>query len=229
MSVAFDVASTSNASAWGGGSTATWTHTCTGTDRVLFVATFNNDNGTYPTGVTYNGVAMTLVDQQVNDVSSFYQSLWVIINPASGANSVVVTWASGAGINNCIASSYTGADQTTQPDSFNRGSATSATSITVSTTTVTDNAWLVGHLRSSNVTISNGTNGTIRNFGNSLGSQGFADSAGALTPAGSKSMTLNMSPAQNLWLIVASIRPVSAGGFTPTPLMHMRLMAGGMV
>ena len=42
----------------------TWSHTCTGSDLVLIVgvSTRGGDGDAVPTGVTYNGVAMTLID-----------------------------------------------------------------------------------------------------------------------------------------------------------------------
>jgi len=208
MAIAYDTTTESLAGTWQTGSSNTWPHTCTGTDRILFVGTFNNGNGGKPTGVTYGGVAMTEISTRLTDGGSFHVTLFVLTNPSSGANNVVVTWSTDGGINNCVASSYTGAKQTGQPDSQNQGAVTSSSSITISTTTVADNSWLVGFIRATSSTLSSGTNGTARVL--TQGSQAFADSNGAMSPAGSHSMTINVSPDRDLALLLASFAPATA-------------------
>jgi hypothetical protein len=89
----------------------TYSHTCTGSDLVLFVmANCDGDAGAI-TGVTYNGVSMTLI---ANQEVVFGQDLYLygLINPATGANNVVVSWTSSG---QCASASisWTGVDQTT--------------------------------------------------------------------------------------------------------------------
>lgn len=209
MAIAFDASTRSTVSTWGSGTTATWSHTCSGSDRILFVYSFNNDGSGYPTGMTYNGVSMTRIQNQAADGGSFYNSLFYLVAPATGANNIVVTWATATGINSCIAASYTGASQTGVPDSQNTGNVSSSASITVSTTVVASDCWLLGVIRSSNTTLSSGTNGTIRQPGNTNGSQALVDSNGTVG-TGSISQTVNVSPNQSMWMTTVSFAP-SAG------------------
>lgn len=69
----------------------TWSHTCSGTNRVLVVNVFSSDR--HPTGVTYNGDALTQIKAQAN---YGYQSTWLLIAPDTGANNIVVSFSSGS-------------------------------------------------------------------------------------------------------------------------------------
>ena len=93
MAIAFDAAARTDAGA--NQTTATVSHTCTGSDRILFVQAISNDDGDTVTGVTYNGVAMTKIGSSVGvppaGSSSNFLSMWYLIAPATGANNVVVT------------------------------------------------------------------------------------------------------------------------------------------
>lgn len=211
MAIARDASTTSNASAWGTGSSATFSHTCSGSDRLLLVYTFNNGNSGDPTGITYNSVAMTKINTQATDGGGFKLTLWGLLAPATGSNSVVVTWATGDGINNCTAFSYTGVKQSGLPDSSNTGSSASSSSISVSTTVVASNCWLAGCTRSSNATQSGGTNASIVNACNSNGSQCVHDSNGTVG-TGSQTATINVSPNNTQWMNLISIAPAVAGG-----------------
>ena len=205
--ISFDTSTDSAPASWGTGGTATWAHTCSGSNRILFVGTFNNGNGGIPTGVTYNGVAMTLIDSQACDNAGYPQSLWYLIAPATGPNNVVVTWSGSDGINQCFATSYNNVKQSAQPDSKNKGS-NAGTPITVSTTTVANNCWLVGHLRSNAAAFTSGTNGIVRiNSNLSFSGEAMIDSNINLTPAGSQSMTVASTGSTGMWLTMASFAP----------------------
>ena len=65
---------------------ATWSHTCSGTDRYLLVATSHYN--TTPVEVTYNGVVMTELAASINDSIAF--QIWGMVNPPSGAHDVHV-------------------------------------------------------------------------------------------------------------------------------------------
>jgi hypothetical protein len=94
----------------------TWQHTCTGTDRLLIVAISSGNGGTDTfSGVTYNGVSMTLLTS--NAVSaSVVSRVYYLVNPASGANDIVVSLSAATNFPIGKAVSYTNADQATQPD-----------------------------------------------------------------------------------------------------------------
>jgi len=222
MSIAYDNATHSG---FLNATTNTLSHSCSGSDRTLMVYIYSTIDNV--TGVTYNGVSMTFVEKMlmVGAAAGQYIHEYILINPATGANNIVVSSSSGLG-GYISGVSYTGTDQTTQPDNSAKQVVSSTTSLTTSLTTVADNCWLVGYAYHNGAVVA-GTDTTLR--GGSASVLQAIDSNGAKTPAGSFSLNTTRSPADFAGHVIASIKPVAAGGFTPTPLMHQRLMAGGMV
>ncbi len=127
-------------------SSLTWSHTCTGADLVLIVgvSTRGDDGDAVPDGVTYNGVAMTLIDGQ-GFATVLFSSLWQLKAPATGANNVVVSWTTNTVRVVGGSMSFTGVDQTNPIDSDN-GATGSSTAPSVTLTTVAANAWGVDNL-----------------------------------------------------------------------------------
>lgn len=89
----------------------TYSHTCSGSDRLLFVSVqIYNATLVTVSAVTYNGVAMS----KAAGITAAYEGatqdgeIWYLKNPASGANNVVVTLSGIAAFTNSISSSYTG-------------------------------------------------------------------------------------------------------------------------
>ena len=202
------------------------THVTAGSNRGLAVFVYASTNNI--TGATYNGVSMTAVQNllMTGGAAGQYLYEYYLANPATGSNTVTVSSSSGMG-GYISAVSYTGTKQTGQPDASNTGGSASTTSLTTSVTTVDDNCWLVGYAYH-NGTVVAGTDTTLR--GGSLNVLQAFDSNAAKTPAGSHSVNTTRSPADFAGHVMMSISPVAAGGgFTPTPLMHMQLMASGMV
>ena len=87
-------------------------HTCAGANGLITVPVQIKNNGSQTvTGVTYNGVALTL-KAAVNNGTNIRSELWYLVAPATGANNIVITASAstrftGGGI------SFNGADQTT--------------------------------------------------------------------------------------------------------------------
>jgi hypothetical protein len=202
MPIAFDVSNKAGNN--DGTSTLTFAHTCSGTNRILFVDVACNDSTNTCTGVTYNGVSMTQVPGSSILVVSTRHYLFYLINPAAGANNVVATMSNSTLWKTAVSASYTGVSQTGFPDASGTGSQASSPSFTESLTTVADNSWLVWAFGNAQGTA--GSNTTVRNqdalqFGN-----GFADTNGAQTPPGSKSM--NVTGSSSTWGgIMISIAP----------------------
>ena len=203
--IAYD--SSANGSNVNPGTSLTWSHTCTGADRILFVFTRGgNSEGDKVTGATYAGVAMTALSQSVTTPGSAQQKVrgFYLLNPALGANNVVVSLTSGflAG----VSSSYTGVKQSGFPDSINTNTASSASSLTVSTTTVKNNSWTV--LGAAGDYFSAGAGSTLRISNSSLQ---VLDSNGPKTPAGATSMAVNYN-ISDLGGIIVSFAPSIKGG-----------------
>jgi hypothetical protein len=213
MAIAYD----SSASGTSAGTSTTFAHTCAGSNRILFVEAYST-SGDDVTGITYNGAAMTQVSKVSKSGSSEKLYLYYLLAPATGSNNVVVSRSGSGGFLHGASASYTGALQSGVPDSF----ATSApvgndTSISISTTSILDNCWLVGSFVCDNGGITAGSSTTVRAGDTSF--DVIADSNGAKTPAGSYALAINCNNAGRAG-IVASFAP-SASTVNANFLMFM--------
>jgi hypothetical protein len=84
------VDATSNTRPTGNSATTTWSHTCTSASYLYVVI----GAGDTTTGVTYNGVAMTNISEDLSTVCGAYISSWYLASPAAGANDIVATHSS---------------------------------------------------------------------------------------------------------------------------------------
>lgn len=213
MAIAFD--STQAPTRQIGVSTFSWTHTCTGSNRILWILVDinNNANTDIVTGVTYNSITLTKIDR-IFSLNNGNISLWYLINPTIGANTATITTSTNAAING-ISASYTGAKQSGVPDATTTLGPSSTATFVQSTTSVADNCWMVWGTINANGVFVAGTNTTIRGSDAGNGSC-LADSNAAITPAGSFSMT--ETGAASGWAgIQASFAPSTGGGTTVLP------------
>jgi hypothetical protein len=195
-----------------GASTATLTfaHTCSGTNRILFVSATSN-SGVTVTGITYAGTAMTEIDSHT-DGAGPTTYLYYLIAPAIGANNVVIS-ASGSSALVGSAISYTGAKQSGQPDASGEGSDATTTHYTQALSSVANNCWHILTARTGNGyawTADSGTVVRIQPESTYLGACGIVDSNTPKTPAGS--VTLGVTSTSQLFGggIMATIAPLSA-------------------
>lgn len=217
MAIALD--STSAPTNGAGSSSLNRSHTCSGSDRILWVGVATASGASVPvTGVTYNSVAMTKVTSIVPQ-SNWDLSLWYLAAPATGTNTITATCGSApAHAFRIMSASYTGASQTGIPDSSNSATGVT-TSRTVSTTTVADNCWVVGLGMTGASAIVPSTGMTTRSETDSASSSTvLADSNGPKTPAGSYSMTFTTAN-DSTGLIVASFAPATAAATNSNFLM----------
>lgn len=192
----------SDAVSAGGFNTASWSHTCTGSNRLLFVGVLYGLGSTDPTGVTYNGVAMTKLTTVHHAGDNRQLSLWYLIAPATGSNTITVS-GSPANFVDGVAASYTGCLQSGVPDASH--TSTSATSsITDSVTVVASNSWLIFFTGNNSGSASAGTGCTLIQAGGSR--DDLFDSNGAVA-AGSQSCTASKG-GSTAWVdILASFAP----------------------
>jgi hypothetical protein len=201
FAIALDTSTTSGASS---ASPITLSHTCTGSNLLLNTHTAFAVG--FATGVTYNSVAATRIADKVHStvpdysLSSFYNA-----GPATGANNIVATAASGAGY--LEAASYSGCAQTGIPDASTTNQNTASASMTTSVTVIAANSWAFLWQGSSSGGIAAGTGTTSRQSPQS--GLMFGDSNGALS-AGSNSMTITCSSGSS-YAIMASFAPFVAG------------------
>ena len=210
MPLAFDA--TANGAATPGTS-ITYSHTCTGSNLILLVAIVNSGGtgGDVITGITYNSVAMTNAISV--DGGNFRVYWWFLVNPATGANDVVVSSSDSEFLRSASAS-YTGALQTGQPDGTDSDIQTPGTTITSSITTTEDNSWnmsAVANASNLDMTASTGVGAERNNVVNVLH---IGDSDAPKTPAGAHGMTWTCS-SQNLAAVQISIAPALPSGGNP--------------
>ena len=207
MALAVDA---SSISAFTTSSTVSWSHTCTGSDRVLFVGVGFNGSALSVTGVTYNGVAMT--EQWDLFAANVGSAGYLLANPATGANTVEVTFNAAVDVGIAGAVSFTGADTASPgrtPVSVNGGSATASVDATdaVSGDIVVDTAFMV------TTTTTEGANQTLQQKSEAIG--GGSSSIGISTQAGADGgvMSWTLGSGANSWTTGAiAIKAGSGGG-----------------
>lgn len=202
--LAFDAKSQGSVS----GSSLTFSHTCSGVDRILVVAvSANGSTGDQITGVTYNGVAMTRAKVQQLDTQGIFTYFYILVASATGANNVVIS-ASGSFVIRGVSVSYTGASQTGQPDAVhsNAAWANPGTSVSADVTVVAANCWLLGAVQndsanamtpSGDLTTSRGHDGAnVLTFGDSNGAVAPGVRSASWTSASQKLAAVGMSIAE---------------------------------
>jgi hypothetical protein len=195
-----------------GGTTSTtwsWSHTCTGANGLLIVGVLGGTTN-ITKSATYNGVAMTKIGPSRILTDNHYMTLFFLLAPATGANTVVVN----SGSSDLIvpySCSYTGV-QAYDTSGSTLPSATQTT-LTSSLTTGHNNCWTMIICRAGAGTTSAGTGTTQRQNGSNFL---MGDSNAPITPAGSTSMSVNSSPAEHMGSVMISftpnIPPVVGGG-----------------
>lgn len=204
------------------GNSITFAHTVSGSDRLLFAGTWaSSGSGSFT--MTYNGDAGTLANS-VTDPDGNVEAVLYLKNPDTGTNNVVFGKTGGTYMF-VVASSYTGTDQTTQPDSTATYSGTVTSSpwqLSTTITTIADNSWVFGVGREGADGNLNAVSGVIERGGTSGWFQGF-DTNGAKTPAGTVTMVLGTTATRN-WpygIVWVSFKPsTGGGGITPSPIIE---------
>jgi hypothetical protein len=205
MAIAIDSTSSGMASA---GTTVTVSHTVSGSQRMLVVGVATN--GAVPSGVTFNGVAMTL--KTSGNSGGNISSVWYLAAPDVGTFNIVVT--KGSGVGTALGGiSFTGADPVI--GGSNNASGTSATASTIVTVAGTS-GYVVDCVWTGNPTPSVGAGQTqywsLPNFASST-----RDAAGSYELHAGGSTTMSWTLASDAWAIsaveVKAAPPVTSGFF----------------
>lgn len=159
MAIAFDAKSNSGeVASLGSPFQKTWSHTVGSiSNGILLVLSSvrNSNNSAYVhlTGVTYNGVALTKATGSPVDgpAASRYLSaeIWYLLNPASGTNNIVATYAAAVDTAYLQGASFSGVAQVNPIDANASLSTTTGNPWTTSITTVTNNDFIVNVIYSS--------------------------------------------------------------------------------
>lgn len=180
------------------GLTRTLSHTCTGSNLLLlaWVEEYGTNTSDNITGVTYNGVAMTRIafpGVAGGSVLRFY--CYALVAPATGTHNIVATGTISGDQIGIYAVSYANCVQTT-PEVVQTVSQSNSSPLTITLTTVANNAFFVGGVCSDGMTPSANSNCTIIN--NSTDNFNvFEYNSNPKSPAGSVSMSINVSSTNN--------------------------------
>jgi hypothetical protein len=120
-----------------------WSHTCTGSNRLLIVSVYTGSYGTSGMSVTYNGVSMTLAQTAQYDAGTAYVRTFYLASPAMGSNTVSVSW-SGSSYGIGMSTSYTGVSPSTPIDSSGDTSVSRTSPVTVTLDPTYYGSWWYG-------------------------------------------------------------------------------------
>ncbi len=190
MAVAFDSASSATSNT-GPPSSLSWSHICSGANRLLTVGVHwvSSGGAVSVSGVTYNGVAMSSVGV-VNNGDVFTQ-LFRLVAPATGSNTIAITMTgavdqtlTGGGV------SFTGVDQTTPLGTWASATGNSQTA-SVNVSSATDDI-VVDHVSDASLALSVGAGQTERYNVSDDGGTAVPGGAGS-TEAGATTVTMSWS------------------------------------
>lgn len=190
------------------GTTLSWSHTCASGAVLIVGASIGNQNQTV-TGVTYNGVALTkIVEKGGGDAC--YASLWYLANPASGANTITVTYSANPSPHGVggIGLSLTGVSSSVVGVSGSTDVSPAAASISTSVTTTAANSMVVAYAaqngNSTSLTVS-GSNQTQQDTTGKINSMRSSLSTQTTTSTGSYTNSWSSSPNEVMKQVVAEI------------------------
>jgi hypothetical protein len=208
LSIASD---TSNIIFNGSGATLSSNFTiATLTNGLMLVGNLHN-SGDHLTATSWNSVASTQ-QTKANTRGGLEAYIWYLLAPTPGTNSLVSTSDGTSGEVDHAFATYSGVAQSGFPDSSFSDLATNASSNTFSLTTVANNAWAFIVYTPNNGPSSAGTNATKLQDDLPSGDMAIFDNSGhgAITPAGSFSMTCSASGATQSRGIGVSFAPFVA-------------------
>ena len=138
MAVAFDGEAVQTITYSNAASATITNKTTAGSDRVgiVKVGMYHFGSAPYVSGVTWDGVAMTLVGTDVGAANKIGSSMWIIVAPPTGASSIVITFTAGGVYGAAGAESYSGVNQSAPTSgTATANGASTAPTVTVSSAT----------------------------------------------------------------------------------------------
>lgn len=158
-----------------GSTSVTQSFSTSGTNRFLIVNIADRlSNANDVTAVTYGGTALTKIVSQKGDALT--HDLWVLVNPSSGANNIVITKTTGSLLMHVSAAQYSGVNQTSPYTDLSKNTYTAISGAQANTFASTQDKLIVlssgymharGFYASSNLTLNSSTNSaqaTIRYY-----------------------------------------------------------------
>lgn len=223
----FDAASTAEQTA---GATLTWAHTCTGSNLYLVVAvTFDDSaNGGTVTGVTYNGVGMTAIDNH-NHTAGPQVHWYGLANPATGANNIIASFTNGSDPRAQIGGgqSFTGVHQSSTWGTVAKEQQDGGeTDVAATANSATDEMMVCACGCRSNATRTIAVKGTeTQDWNEQIDADPAFNLSGGCHLAGTSGTTnvgFTLSSGTEFAVMVAALKPVGAGGLSIPIVQYYR-------
>ncbi len=187
----------------------TFAHTVAGTNRLLLVGVTVDQAGTAVTGVQYAGQALT---QQafIGTGGRPRAEIWSRLNPTPGNNNVIVSL---TGNDQVVAGamSFTGVNLTTPFDAASQTATNNSTAAAITSTPVTNNAWILDVISANNsvavtmTALANRTQQWNLSVGGNI--RGAASLYGPINPAGATTLQWTLANAQRWTMAAVALRP----------------------
>lgn len=209
FAIAFDAPSQSTSSS---ATTKTWTHVTSGSNTIMFEGIYTVGGRTISSN-TYNSVAITAINTATS--ANGQQLYWnYLIAPTTGSNSVSYTTSGSAANTGGLATTYSGAKQSSQPDSSNTGTSAGPTDpFTINTTVVATGCWIAGYIIN-NGNAGGGSNTVLRTTDQATYSGGLFDTNGTVG-TGSQAFNVAANGSSFFWAgCISSFAPSPAVGPT---------------
>lgn len=201
----------------------------TGADYIIAYA---QRNDTTVQTCSYAGAGMTLIGSTTGTrpIDVFFK-----LAPASGSNTIASSAATStyrslqvvaySGVNQSL--TYSGGSPT---DAFTVTAGSSGTSKTTTITPLSSNSWIIGTYLNDNggTETGSGTAVKIAQYGNAGSNDAVLDTNGTVATS-SQNFGCSSTSSGNQSLFCCTISPAGGATFTPTPMLHMLQMAGGIV
>lgn len=153
------------------------------------------------TGVTYNSVAMTKIKQATN--GSRDATLWGLIKPSTGTNTISISYSTGANIE-AYGISFYGADQVTGWGATNSATGNSQT-ISVDVTTTRNNSYVVDSvLTAFNAITVGGSQTQIANIPQNGWEYGGSRTTNVITQTATQTMSWSIAVSAQTWATCAA-------------------------
>lgn len=210
------VDASSNSGAQAAVSTYNWSHTCSGSNRLLVVSVSSRDgtDADRPvTGVTYNSVAMTKAREDNDDTLDLTTSIWYLIAPSTGSNTIAVTHAGTVDAAGAGAVSLNNVDQTTPLDASSGASGTSTTA--TASLTATANTFIFSSVyHKEGPGMANGAS-EVQFFQLAVNASDDGNGGSYKGPLSAGSQSMTWTDVSGAWCItVASFKPATAAAAT---------------
>lgn len=205
-----------------GDSSASWSHTVSGTDTILFVAVYDHENTV--TAATYNAEAMTLLLSQSVDGGTPKVKVYYKIAPASGTNTVALV---GVLDTDSQAFSYKGVLQSGFPDASAGRSETGSQTTAQTITTVASGCWAFAFSRNANSETTSDTGNDITTKRTVAASSiSWWDTNASVAASTVVDANFTCGASTNWGMVVASFAP-AGGGATAQPISTLAFMGAG--